>query len=72
MTEYRASSTLRLSASDNHQHDSADETNSAQDRREIDPVFFLMLDFNGAELRVLLFGVPTQSTVSKADDADDD
>jgi hypothetical protein len=63
---------LRLPASHNHQHDPADHTKSAQDRREIDPVSFLVLDFNRTELRVLFFGVPTQSTVGKPDDADDD
>jgi hypothetical protein len=63
---------LRLPASHNHQHDPADHTKSAQDRREIDPVSFLVLDFNGTELRVFFFGVPTQSTVGKPDDANDD
>jgi hypothetical protein len=63
---------LGLSASHNHQHNPAHQTKSAQDRREIDPVFFLMLDFNGAELRILFLGVPTQPTVGKPDDADDD
>ena len=63
---------LGLPASRNHQHNPADQTKSAQDRWEIDPVFFLVLDFNGAELRVLFFGVPTQSTVGKPDDTDYD
>jgi len=63
---------LRLPASHNHQHNPADQTKSAQDRWEIDPVPFLVLDFNRAELRVLFFGVPTQPTVGKTDDADDD
>ena len=63
---------LRLPAPHNHQHDPADHTKPAQDRREVDPVSFLMLDFNGTELRVLFFGVPTQPPVGKTDDADDD
>ena len=63
---------LRLPAAHNHQHNPADQTKSAQDRWEIDPVFFRMLDFNGAELRVFFFDVPTQSAVGKPDDADDD
>jgi len=39
---------------------SADYTKPAQDRREIDTVFFLMLDFNGAELRILFLSIPAQ------------
>jgi hypothetical protein len=63
---------LGLPASHNDQNNPADHTKSAQDRREINPVFFLMLDFNGAELRILFLGVPAQPTVGKPDDADDD
>jgi len=63
---------LGLSASHNHQHNPADHTKSAQHRREIDPVLFLMLDFNGAQLGILFLGVPAQATVSKPDDAEDD
>ena len=63
---------LGLSASHNHQHNPADQTNSAQDRREIDPVSFLVSDLNGAELRILFLGVPAQPAVGKPDDADDD
>jgi len=63
---------LGLSASHNHQHNPADYTKPAQDRREINTVFFLMLDFNGAELRILFLSVPAQSTIRKPDDADDD
>jgi len=62
---------LGLSASHNHQHNPADYTKPTQDRREIDTVFFLMLDFNGADLRILFLGIPAQPTVSKPDDADD-
>ena len=62
---------LGLSASHNHQHNPADYTKPAQDRWEINTVFFLMLDFNGAELRILFFRIPAQPTVSKPDDADD-
>src|SRR6266513_5330033 len=62
---------LGLSASHNHQHNPADHTKSAQDRWEINTVFFLMLDFNRAELRILFLSGPAQPTVSKPDDADD-
>ena len=62
---------LALPAPHNHQHNPADYTKPAQDWREINTVFFLMLDFNGAELRILFLSVPAQSTVSKPDDADD-
>jgi len=62
---------LGLSASHNHQHNPADYTKATQDGREINPVPFLVLDFNGAELRILFLGIPAQPTVSKPDDADD-
>jgi len=64
--------THTLAASHNHQHNPADQTKSAQDRREIDPMFFLVRDFNRTELCVLFFGIPTQPTVGKTDDAYDD
>ena len=67
-----APAALRLPAPHNQQHDPADHTKPAQDRREIDPVSFLVLDFNRAELRVLFLSVPTQPPVGKTDDADDD
>ena len=61
-----------LPAPDDYQDDAADHTNPAQDRWEIDSVFFLVRDFNRAELCVLFFGVPTQPPVGEPDDADDD
>jgi hypothetical protein len=67
----RSPAALGLSASHNHQHNPADYTKATQDGREINPVPFLVLDFNGAELRILFLGIPAQPTVSKPDDADD-
>jgi hypothetical protein len=63
---------LGLPTPRHHQGDPADQTNPAQDRREIDPVFFLMSDLNRTQLRIFFLGIPPQSTIGKAHDADDD
>ena len=63
---------LAFSAADNHQHDSADQTDSAGDRRKIDSVSLFVSDFKRAQLSVFLLCRPTQTAPGKADHADND
>jgi len=63
---------LGLAAADCDQHDPADETDAAYDRRKTDPMTLGVLDFNRPKLGVFLFLSPAQAAVGETNNADDD
>jgi hypothetical protein len=63
---------LLLPRADRDQSDSADQTDSADDRWKINALLFAMLDFQRTELRIFFLLVPVQTSPGEADDADDD
>ncbi len=63
---------LAFSAGNDYQHDPADETESARDRRKSDPVTLLVRDLKWAYLGIFLLRRPTQTAPSKADEANND
>ena len=63
---------LSFSAADRDQDNSADQTDSAYNRRKTDSMTFGVLDFKRTKLRVFLFFGPAQAAPGKANNPDDD
>jgi hypothetical protein len=63
---------LRCPVADDHQHDSADQTNPAQDGRKRDGLLLFRSRLNGAEIEHLLALGIRDPAVRQRDDADND
>src|SRR5581483_2748862 len=63
---------LAFPSPDCDQDNSADQTDSTDDRRKVYPLIFGMLDLQRTKLSVFFFRRPMQASPGKANNADDD
>ena len=61
-----------LSAAESDEGNSANQTDSAHDRRKTDSVTLSVLDLKRPQLRVFLFLIPPQAAIGESDNANDD